>query len=675
MGVVADQPVIHHLYSAGRELNPPFSTYVVAAGTRTVVIDPGPDWHVRDHLERLRQWITPECRLVVIIQSPGPEACSGLHHLTPLATGGTVVLHWKAAALAGAALEPWKTQELTTQSAGIALSDNSRLVFGLTSPRGGPGALMSFERSTGTLFSGPFFGSLGPGQETGVPALRHESVRAYRDVFTPHIDVDLVESLFGGPLAINQIAPSHGRIAVGGASLIRTLFHDEGGRNPAASALYRIYLRAAALIGPSAASGIYQAAGVPVPEVEAGYSAFPETLRASLGEPHWTRLLASFAQWLSGSARTALYPVVVRVATRAGLPLPRDLERFARAAAIRPGAPADTGGPAPTAADGADARPGGGDAKPGGAGDLADPLTGLMNETVCRQRLAGQFGSGDDQSGRGAVVFLGVDSIPRINATYGRSAGDEALYTVGYLLRNFQSARSRRGTHRLYRLSGPMFAYILSSGAAAEGAEIAEQLRRSVSESAMFLEQLTVSAGVAGLEEALSGSDPRAEPVDLVQATFRIGLGRLQVARQSGANTVCASDPEGVAGRGAGSTVLIADPDAPYLEMLTRQLEERGFTVLLARDGSEAIRIVEQIVPDAIVAEVMLPKRNGFTLREELRHDARLSQIPFVLVSHRKTDEVVLKASLLGIVHFLAKPFSLVELTGLLHNLTGGNQP
>ena len=84
---------------------------------------------------------------------------------------------------------------------------------------------------------------------------------------------------------------------------------------------------------------------------------------------------------------------------------------------------------------------------------------------------------------------------------------------------------------------------------------------------------------------------------------------------------------------------------------------------------------MQQIVPDAIAAEVMLPKRNGFALREELRHDARLSQIPFVLVSHRKTDEVVLKASLLGIVHFLAKPFSLVELTGLLHNLTGGNQP
>ena len=73
--------------------------------------------------------------------------------------------------------------------------------------------------------------------------------------------------------------------------------------------------------------------------------------------------------------------------------------------------------------------------------------------------------------------------------------------------------------------------------------------------------------------------------------------------------------------------------------------------------------------PSVIVSEVMLPKLNGFALREQLRRSSRLSQIPYVLLSHRKTDELIEKASLLGIVHFLRKPFSLVELVGLVRNL------
>ena len=117
--------------------------------------------------------------------------------------------------------------------------------------------------------------------------------------------------------------------------------------------------------------------------------------------------------------------------------------------------------------------------------------------------------------------------------------------------------------------------------------------------------------------------------------------------------------------------MLIADPDAPYLQTLTRHLEERGYALLSARDGAEAIEIVENIRPDVIVAEVMLPKVNGFELREHLRRNARLSSIPFVLVSHRKTDESIDKAAMVGIVHYLKKPVSLVELGGLLRNLIG----
>ena len=186
----------------------------------------------------------------------------------------------------------------------------------------------------------------------------------------------------------------------------------------------------------------------------------------------------------------------------------------------------------------------------------------------------------------------------------------------------------------------------------------------------MFLEQLTVSVGVAGLDEITESTEPQGGEEVLADEVTSRGFARMRIARKGGANTVCSEDPAGASVVNTGSTVLVADPDAPYLEMLTKQLEDQGYTVLLAQDGAEALHIIDQIVPDAIVAAVMLPKRNGFALREELRHNATLSQIPFILVSHRKTDETIEKASMLGIVHFLAKPFSLLELIGLLRNLT-----
>ncbi len=215
---------------------------------------------------------------------------------------------------------------------------------------------------------------------------------------------------------------------------------------------------------------------------------------------------------------------------------------------------------------------------------------------------------------------------------------------------------------------------MLEEDALPEATRLAEELRKAVSESAMFLEQVTVSVGVASVDEVTAAggdADGGKAAAVLVDRLLDRAQSRLRIARAGGRNTVCATDPEGGPLTG-GANILIADPDAPYLEVLTRQLNARGYSVLVAEDGEDALDVIAQIVPDVIVCEAMLPKLNGFSIREELRHSSRLSEIPFILISHRKNDELIEKAGLLGIVHFLRKPFSLVELTGLLRNLTGG---
>ena len=679
-----DQLRIIPLYSRPEDLNPPVSSYVITGGPRVVVVDPGPSWHLQMHLTDIEQAASATTPVVAVIQSPGPGMFGGLELLRQIGANHTVVMHWKTSLIAGEDIDGWRVQSLTTKSVGLPLSATRKLAIGVSPYGGAPGSLMSFERGTGTLFSGPFFGSLGTGQESGKPVLRRESVRAFHDVMNPSMPHDILDRVFGTSIAINQIAPTYGRMATGGSSLIEAVFRDDEAKTPLASALLRLFVRAAALIGPEAAGGIFRATGIPIPDIESGIPVMSDAEVSNLTDEHWTRVVAALEQWLSGTALTGLFPVVGEMARKHGLPLDKSAERYSRAArpdwrekdSLEAGSgvtqrrafgTADMPGTVASGSDGADAG--------GGSSDLTDRATGLMNETVYRRRTAGQFGSELTPEGSGSVILMGVDNIQRINATFGRSGGDDALYTVAYLLRNFQAAHSRRGAHRVYKLSGPLFAYVLSQGSVAEGADVAERIRRVISESAMFLEQLTVSVGVVGLDEVLESAREGEGGEALTDTVTSRALARLKIAQAGGANTVCSSDPAGMTRIAGGSTVLIADPDAPYLEMLTAILEGQGYTVLLARDGGEAGDIITQIVPDAIVAEVMLPKLNGFTLREELRHDARLSQIPFILVSHKKTEEAMEKAAMLGIVHFLAKPFSLVELTGLLRNLTQNSGP
>jgi diguanylate cyclase (GGDEF)-like protein len=651
--------------STGEDLNPDLSSYLVTEGPRAALIDPGPDWHAEKHLAAIRESVDPDGWLFAVILSPFPGCLSGLRVLSGLTRKRAVFIHWAAAANAGASLAEWRTRSPGDRVGLVSLGAEHRIVLAAPARCSLTGALMGYDRGTQTLFSGSFFGSIGLGRTTGRPVLRRESVRAYTDLFTPGVGPDLVASSFRRELPIARIAPAHGRLAVGGQRLIEALFELDRRIPTVPWAYHRLYLRVAGLLGEDAASALYQAAGIARPDLEQGYASIP--IPDDSGA-RWLVLYERMQQWLSGVALSAVGREMARLSPRLALPVPEPLAGLAatigesgsrepRDDVRRPPAGARRTGRPRTDHDA-----------------LTDPVTGLLNETVFDERLAELLA---DPRGNGvSLLLVGVDNIERINRRYGRSGGDDALHTIAYLLRNYQSAQAGRDYQRVYKLSGPLFGYVLEGTPLADASTIAEGIRQSIAESAMFLEQLTVSIGAVASDEELDGShadgDPgrssRPAPDMLVQSA----RGRLHVARSSGMNTVCSTDPEGVSSLRAGANVLIADPDAPYLEILTRQLAERGYTVLVATDGEDAMDIISQIVPDVIVCEAMLPKINGFAIRERLRHASRLSEIPFVLVSHRKNDELAEKASLLGIVHFLRKPLSLVELVGLLRNLTTG---
>jgi CheY-like chemotaxis protein len=115
--------------------------------------------------------------------------------------------------------------------------------------------------------------------------------------------------------------------------------------------------------------------------------------------------------------------------------------------------------------------------------------------------------------------------------------------------------------------------------------------------------------------------------------------------------------------------ILIADPDVEYAALIARQLEWAGYGVLTTGDGAEAIELIEDKRPDALVIEAKLPNVTGYELVRELREQPHNRLMPVVMVSARagKLDRDF--AFMVGADEYVRKPFRCVDIVSRLAHL------
>ena len=301
----------------------------------------------------------------------------------------------------------------------------------------------------------------------------------------------------------------------------------------------------------------------------------------------------------------------------------------------------------------------------GGERLVRDLLTGLPNEHLFRLQLPVEFSRARERERNGALLAVKLDDIASLNERHGRSGGDEALRAVASILASLR-ARPGRETHVVFRLTGSMFGYFIPECSAPEARAAAEEVHEQVQQSQLFLQRLTVSIGVVNFYELFmeDGTDEQ-----LARRIERTALYRLGVAGKRGANTICDSSDTAGAEVSSRPTVLLVDPDPDSMELLVRALEAAELAVQVCRDGEAALAAVQASPPAVIVCEAMSPRLDGFTVRERLQTNALWNAIPFILVSHRKNDELIRKAVERDIRHYFRKPVSLTEVGGLLVNL------
>ncbi|MEC8557153.1 MAG: response regulator [Planctomycetota bacterium] len=110
-----------------------------------------------------------------------------------------------------------------------------------------------------------------------------------------------------------------------------------------------------------------------------------------------------------------------------------------------------------------------------------------------------------------------------------------------------------------------------------------------------------------------------------------------------------------------GPKVLLVDDDAEVIEAMRYALEANGFQVLVARDGNQGLAMAEKNSPDLLVLDMMMPKRSGFLVLEQLRRDGNES-VKVIMITGNEGNRHQQYAELLGVSDYLRKPFPIEKL-------------
>jgi diguanylate cyclase (GGDEF)-like protein len=294
-----------------------------------------------------------------------------------------------------------------------------------------------------------------------------------------------------------------------------------------------------------------------------------------------------------------------------------------------------------------------------------DALTGLLNRRAFDEHI-------DDLLERELItlILLDVDRFKDVNDMDGHAAGDEVLSTVARVL-----LRSARANEEVFRIGGDEFALVVL-GDASDASHATERVLRAVREHSRGRKLPTLSAGIAEASSSESDKTSLVARADAaLYAAKEAGRDRLAVADE---HTGQRPAPPPRSARRADVVVpgtrplrlLLVDDDVGLLVLLRTTFEIVDIQVEEARSAAEAETLIGAQAPDVIVLDVAMPGVDGLALCRALKGDPATSGIPIVILSGADTGEEAARAA--GADSFLRKPFSPLDLLGIVEELSGG---
>src|SRR5262249_20142417 len=120
------------------------------------------------------------------------------------------------------------------------------------------------------------------------------------------------------------------------------------------------------------------------------------------------------------------------------------------------------------------------------------------------------------------------------------------------------------------------------------------------------------------------------------------------------------------------TSVLIVEDEDSFVDALTVGLKREGFDIKVARDGAEAIEVFDELRPDLVLLDVMLPKISGIDVCRELRSR---SQVPIIMVTAKGAEIDTVVGLEVGADDYVTKPYRLRELVARMRAVLRRRSP
>ena len=114
---------------------------------------------------------------------------------------------------------------------------------------------------------------------------------------------------------------------------------------------------------------------------------------------------------------------------------------------------------------------------------------------------------------------------------------------------------------------------------------------------------------------------------------------------------------------------MVVDDSITVRRVTQRLLERNGMRVLTAKDGVEAMSLLQEHVPDVILLDIEMPRMDGYEVASQVRNDARLADVPIIMITSRVGDKHRARAIELGVDDYLGKPYQESQLLDAIEPL------
>lgn len=116
---------------------------------------------------------------------------------------------------------------------------------------------------------------------------------------------------------------------------------------------------------------------------------------------------------------------------------------------------------------------------------------------------------------------------------------------------------------------------------------------------------------------------------------------------------------------------MVVDDSLTVRKITSRLLQREDYRVITAKDGVEALELLQDELPAVILLDIEMPRLDGFEVARVIRSSSRLAHLPIIMITSRTAEKHRQHAFDLGVNHYMGKPFDEHVLLAEIARLTG----